>query len=231
MLAALVSLTPAASGHDPGAPPGAPHSWLPPDAWVLEHWLPYDETRLYRLVGTSREEVRRVLSDDHTPLSVLAERRGMSARTLARRLVEPWRGRVSRARYGTLYRRTKATFTHPHLARHMYFHLFHQPSIHRASRQIFGVSPKELSRLRREGLNRLEIGTRHGRSRAEMTTVIVRVLRANLDGAVRRRLMPRSQARRFFADQRGAIDGFLASRAGGQQVEFGARPHASMLCR
>lgn len=228
---AVAAAAPAAA-HDPAAPPGAPHSWLPGDEWVLEHWLPYDETRLYRALGTDREGVRRWLRDDHTPLAELGRRNGIGVRVLTRRLVAPWRGRVSRARYRTLYRRARTTLTHAHLARHMFFHLYHQPTVHRASIRIFGVTPKELNRLRqREGLNRLEIGLRNGRTREGMVTATLRAMRASLDRAVRLRFVTRSQARRYLGYQRANIDGFLTSRARGQQVEFPERRTASLLCR
>ncbi|MBI5106784.1 MAG: hypothetical protein HZB46_17680, partial [Solirubrobacterales bacterium] len=35
--------------HSPDdlAPDEAPAHWLPPEPWVYNHWVPYDERRLY----------------------------------------------------------------------------------------------------------------------------------------------------------------------------------------
>ena len=39
---------------DSEAPPGSPPHWLPNERWVMQHWIPYDETRLYSLLGITR---------------------------------------------------------------------------------------------------------------------------------------------------------------------------------
>jgi hypothetical protein len=39
-----------ARARDSDAPPGAPDTWLPDEAWVGEHWIPYDERDLYRVL-------------------------------------------------------------------------------------------------------------------------------------------------------------------------------------
>src|SRR3954467_1687326 len=61
---------------DSGAPAHAPAHWLPPEAWVYNHWLPYDETRLYRLLGITRVWLWEQLRDDHRTLAQLAARHG-----------------------------------------------------------------------------------------------------------------------------------------------------------
>src|SRR3954453_6266377 len=96
VLSALAA--PAALAADPDAPPGSPPHWLPGEAWVSNHWLPYDERRLHRLLGVRRIDVWRQLRDDRHNLAELARRRGWRPRRLAGALVSPWRGKVSAAR-------------------------------------------------------------------------------------------------------------------------------------
>src|SRR3954462_13176433 len=75
---------------DSGAPAHAPAHWLPPEAWVYNHWLPYDETRLYRLLGVTRRGLWLQLRDDHRTLAQLAARHGWpDPRRLAAALVAP----------------------------------------------------------------------------------------------------------------------------------------------
>jgi hypothetical protein len=51
-LAVLAAAAPGAAQAGPPrspddlAPPDAPAHWLPPEPWVYNHWLPYDERRL-----------------------------------------------------------------------------------------------------------------------------------------------------------------------------------------
>src|ERR1043165_4784064 len=61
---------------DSEAPPNAPAHWLPPEAWVYNHWLPYDETRMYRLLGITRVGLWDQLRDDRRTLAQLAAHHG-----------------------------------------------------------------------------------------------------------------------------------------------------------
>src|SRR3954452_23427017 len=80
---------------DSGAPPNAPAHWLPPEAWGYNHWLPYDETRLYALLGITRVRLWEQLRDDHRTLRQLAARHGWpDARRLAAALVAPEAAKV-----------------------------------------------------------------------------------------------------------------------------------------
>ena len=45
---------PQTASLDSDAPPGSPPHWLPGEQWVMQHWLPYDEQRLYSLLGVDR---------------------------------------------------------------------------------------------------------------------------------------------------------------------------------
>ena len=64
----------------------------------MQHWLPYDEPRLYALLGADRGTIRRELRDDTRNLAQLAQQRGWEPRALARELVAPWRGAAARPR-------------------------------------------------------------------------------------------------------------------------------------
>src|SRR3954465_3564075 len=111
------SVTPSA---DSGAPAHAPAHWLPPEAWVYNHWLPYDETRLYRLLGITRVGLWLQLRDDHRTLAQLAPPHGPRAparpgwpapRRLAAALVAPDAARVGPRRAAVLRARALRTIT------------------------------------------------------------------------------------------------------------------------
>ena len=60
----------------------------------MMHWLPYDEERLYALLGADRGTVWRQLRDDTRTLAQLAQERGWEPEALARELVAPWRAQL-----------------------------------------------------------------------------------------------------------------------------------------
>src|SRR3954469_24104820 len=126
---------------DSDAPAHAPAHWLPPQAWVYNHWLPYDETRLYRLLGITRVGLWEQLRDDHRTLAQLAARHGwLAPRRLAAALVAPDAARVGAKRAAVLRRRALLTITQGHLAQHLFFHSLHQFAIASEAPAIFGVS-------------------------------------------------------------------------------------------
>src|SRR3954464_4491617 len=84
---------------DSDAPANAPAHWLPPEAWVYNHWLPYDETRLYRLLAITRVGLWEQLRDDPRTLAQLAARHGwQDPRRLAAALTAPEAASVGSAR-------------------------------------------------------------------------------------------------------------------------------------
>src|SRR4051812_31917194 len=150
---------------DSAAPRGAAAHWLPPEAWVYNHWLPYDETRLYRLVGITRRQLWRQLRDDRRTLAQLAARHGWpDPRRLAAALVAPERGRVGARRAAELEARALRTITQGHLAQHVFFHSLHQFAIASEAPDMFGVSDVEFRALRRSELSPLAIARLDGRS-------------------------------------------------------------------
>ena len=187
---------------DSGAPANAPAHWLPPEAWVYNHWLPYDENRLYRLLGITRVGLWEQLRDDRRTLAQLAARHGWAdPRRLARALVAPDAARVGPARRATLEQRALRTITQGHLAQHLFFHSLHQFGIASEAPSLFGVNDMEFRRLRRAELSPLAIARLHGRSPGEVEALAIAVLRERAQTGVRGRAMPRVQADRLLRRQ------------------------------
>jgi Tol biopolymer transport system component/plastocyanin len=185
---ALVPAGAAAKSNDSLAPPDAPPHWLPPEPWVYNHWIPYDEGRLYALLHITREQLWQQLRDDHRNIAQLAARHGWpDPPQLADALVAPWRGRVSPARVAILRGRAVRTITQGHLAQHLFFHSLHQFAIPSRAPQIFGMSDQAFRDVRRTlELSPLTIARLHGRSPARVEALSVAALRerarAGVDG-------------------------------------------------
>src|SRR3954467_9685811 len=169
---------------DSDAPQNAPAHWLPPEAWVYNHWLPYDETRLYALLGITRVELWEQLRDDHRTLAQLAARHGWpDPRRLAAALTAPEAATVGAARAEVLEERALRTITQGHLAQHLFFHSLHQFGIASEAPAIFGVTDVEFRRLRRAELSPLAIARLHGRSPGQVEALAIPVLPAGADTA------------------------------------------------
>jgi hypothetical protein len=196
VLLVALAAAPAAHAQDSDAPPGALPHWLPNEAWVYQHWLPYDEGRLYRLLGASRGEIWRHLRNDaEHDLAQLARRRGRSPERLAAALVAPRAAEVSPVRLRVLRERALRTLTQGHLSQHILFHSLHQTAVPDRAAWIFGVGRSEFLRLRRAELSPLQIGRLHGRSTVEMHRRAEVVLRAMARRGVREQALTPGQAR------------------------------------
>lgn len=179
--ACLVAAVPAV-GHDSLAPRGAQHSWLPDDAWVMQHWMPFDETRLYAAIGIDNVALERWLRDDHRTIAQLARRRtGTGPQELADHLVAP----APSARRPELRRRTIRVLTQGHLAQHMLYHYFHIVDIRRSTRRIYGLRWRDVVKLRLRGLTPIQVGRAGGRSRSQVRGGLRRALRAQGERGVR----------------------------------------------
>jgi hypothetical protein len=226
----------AAPARDSNAPAAAGDNWLPCDTWVMFHWLPYDERRLYRMLGMNSAEVRAWLRDDnHHTLAQLAARRGLSVREAAAHLVAPARGRVSAERFRTLRNRAVDTLTQGHLAQHVLFHYFHQPLIASRASRLFGVAPTEFRRLRLSGFSPAEIGAVHRRSPAKVAAGARRLLWYAARVGVAAGETPARQARRVYAIQRRGMRHWLHShiRKPGPHPAWhpsAATSHMALLC-
>lgn len=140
----------AARAPDSNASPRAPAHWLPNEQWVKEHWLPYEEGRLYRLLHITRAQVWQQLRDDARNVAQLARVRGWSARPLAAALVAPRASSVSAAKLATLRERALRTLTQGHLSQHIFFHSLHEFAVPGNAPAILGVhSEAEYQALRR----------------------------------------------------------------------------------
>jgi len=163
--------------------------------WVYQHWLPYDEHRLYAVLDADRGRIWRHLRNDAAHnLAQLARRRGLSPRQAALRLVGSRRlgGSVGRAER---IRRAERTLTQGHLSQHILFHSLHQTAIPRRARSIFGTaSREEFTALRRAELSPLEIGRLNGRTQRQITARAERALRDYARRGVRSGSFSRRQA-------------------------------------
>src|SRR5215211_4905481 len=198
-----VPAKPQTASLDSDAPPGAPPHWLPGEPWVMQHWLPYDEQRLYDLLGVDRGVVWRQLRDDTRNLAQLAEQRGWEPRELANELVAPWRGRLrDPGRLALLQRRALRTLTQGHLAQHIFFHSLHQEAIPSHAPAIFGVASRdEWSALRRSELSPLQICRLNGLPRGHAEDQAATTLREYASKGVARQATPPVQAERLLSRQ------------------------------
>jgi hypothetical protein len=226
-LAALLAaiLPSAARAADTHAPKGARADWLPSSEWVMSSWLPYDEARLYRLLHVDRATLSHWL-DDRRPLGALARRHGVKdLRAFAARLVMT--REVSPAQRRVLRDRALETLTQAHLARHVYFHIFHTPAIPNDAPAIFGISPQRFRALRTFGASPQGIAARSGIGPQLLLQRLDRLFVARGDRAVRVRAMSRRQADALLAEQREQLALFIRRpyRTLAQQATFACSLH------
>ena len=186
-----------AAAQDSMAPDGALPHWLPTKQWVYEHWLPFDERRLYRVLGVDRGAVWRHLRDDAAhDLAQLGRRRGLDPDELAAKLVAPRRADVSARTLRTLRARARRVVTQGHLSQHIVFHSLHQRTIPLAAPRLFGTGTvEEYLQLRRAELSPLQIARQHGRTRGQVQRAVERALRATARRGVRTGAISAAQAR------------------------------------
>ncbi|MEP6952495.1 MAG: hypothetical protein ABI950_00375 [Solirubrobacteraceae bacterium] len=191
LVAALLACTPSsalgAAPHSPDnlAPPDAPAHWLPPEPWIYNHWLPFDEQRLYRVLHITRVQLWTQLRDDRRSLAGLAARHGFpNPRVLARRLVTGRSGLGRGVARAELERRAARVITQGHLAQHVFFHSLHQFAIPSAAPEIFGVSDAAFRELRRRELSPLAVGRLHGRTPGFVQGQSIAVLRERIAAGV-----------------------------------------------
>lgn len=168
-----------AGAQDSDAPKGALPHWLPTEQWVYQHWLPFDESRLYAVLGTTRARIWRHLRDDKAHnLGQLARRRDMTLDQAARRLVQPRLATASPALASLLVSRARRTLDQGHLSQHLLFHSLHQLAIPDRATSIFGTPTKErYLALRRAEVSPMEIGRLYGRPQASVQARAARALR------------------------------------------------------
>ena len=193
----------------------------------MSSWLPYDEVRLERLVHTSRAELSHWL-DDRRSLGALARRRGWhSDGALASALLAPRYRLASRELQRRLYRRTLATLTQPHLARHVFFHIFHTPAIADDARALLSITPPVFRALRDGGLSPLRMAALAGRAPDDVAGGLDALLVRRARRAIATRSSTSAQAGRLLQLQRDAMQTYLAHtyRTPDEQFTFACSLH------
>jgi hypothetical protein len=223
-LAVLALFPGVAAAADSHAPKGARADWLPRSEWVMSSWMPFDEARLYSLLGTDRKAVAAWL-DDHRTLGQFAARHGYRDQAkLAEKLVAP-RLTASPAMRRTLRARSRDMLSQAHLARHVLFHIYHTPAIPRHAEEIFGMSAQRYRALRDSGATPVAIAARGGRTADASREALRTILAKRDDQGVRAGAMNRRQARALFAEQEAGLNTYMRRhyRTPQQQVAFVCR--------
>ena len=202
---------PEATAHDSLSPPGAPHTWLPDEDWVMHHWLPFDERALKTRLALQAGDLEAYLYNDHHALTDLARARGLDVALLRDQLVAPWRPLVDDQRYALLRERTERILTQPHLAQHMFFHVFHDAAMAHDAQATFGFPLAAVQQLRIAGLTPLEIAGRGGVPPSAVRTSVLHFLAHERDDGVGRRVAWPDGSRRIFARQSARLDCWLRS--------------------
>ncbi|MEA2444616.1 MAG: hypothetical protein QOJ12_1908 [Thermoleophilales bacterium] len=179
----------------------------------MQRWVPFDEARLYELLGATRPGIERWLADSRgrRTLVELARRRGIGRSELVRGLVAHERNRVTRAQYRLLRSRTNRILIQSHLSQHMLFHTFHTWAVRDAARRTLGLSAKEWAALRDRpsgdgpGVSVAEIARRRRIPVERLRRPVLHSIAAANRRAVRARAMSRAQAAEQFREQRWKI--------------------------
>jgi hypothetical protein len=225
---AVVALVPgSAAAADTHAPRGARGDWLPPSEWVMSGWLPFDEARLYDVLGTSRAELARWLDDRRTLAQFAAAHGYRNRAALTDKLLAPRRHDASPAMRRRLRSRALDMLTQAHLARHVLFHVFHTPAIPRHAQAIFGMGPQRYRRLRDGGLSPQRIAAQGGIGLTRSREALRAVLRARDNQGARSGAMSARQADALFAHQEADLDAYMHRRyrTPAQQVAFVCKLH------
>jgi AraC-like DNA-binding protein len=200
-LAAGLAAALPANGHDSHAPPGAPHRWLPDEEWVMDHWVPFDESRLHDLLGIRTERLFTWLLNDHRTLGDLARRRGVDPDTLARRLIAPYKDRLSKHQYAIRLARSDDMVTQGHLAQHVFFHVFHGDLLTGHFQSWFGVSHERWRELRLDRWSPRRIAREGGRDPQVVARHVVGWYAMMADDGVDRHATSRAEADYMLARQ------------------------------
>jgi len=119
------------------------------------------------------------------------------------------------------------TLTQAHLARHVFFHIYHSPAIGSSAKRLFGVDKARYVTLRDRGLSPRRIAAAGGRTQSALRASLVRLLTERGRHAVHTGAMSARQARTLLAEQTGTVDAFMVRpyRTTNQQ-----RDYAALVC-
>lgn len=202
-----------AQAADPDAPPGASAIWLPQVPWVMQHYMPYDETKLFADLDLSRNQVLQWLTahHDHAPLADLARARGYTVNRLAAQLVGPRTPGQSPAMHQQLIERARLTLTQPHLAHHLLGHLMHEWAVLRTLPALMHYSSLQpIERLRASGLSFAAIAQWNGVSGRSLRAEMLRVLTATARAGLRSGQETAAQERFWLGEQRAILPRWLS---------------------
>jgi hypothetical protein len=166
-----------APARDSLAPKSAGDRWLPCERWVMYHWNPVDMPSFYERTGIRQTELFDWLEDDdHHTLGGLLKHRGLDPKaTLEASLA--LKGHSSKRTERILSERAGRLLTQGHLAQHVFFHWFHNPSIRQSSREIFGMNPWDYAKAREMGFSPADVGRlKRGYTRAQTAHRIVKAM-------------------------------------------------------
>ena len=190
-----------ARGHDSLSPAGASHTWLPDEDWVMRHWVPFDERALINRLALRSRDLEAYLYDDHHALSDLALARGLDPAQLRDELVAPWRPLVDDARYELLRERTERVLTQPHLAQHVFFHVFHDATVAHDPHATFGLPAATVRQMRLDGLTPVDVAGRGGVSAGALRSSLLHFFQLERDEGIRRRVAWPDESRRIHTRQ------------------------------
>ena len=182
-IAGMAVYQPVAHAHDSLAPAGSAHNWLPDEAWVHRHWIPFDEQTLKAKLALHGRDLHAYLYNDHRTLAMLARIRGLDVNRLADELVAPWQG-ITDAQRAVLRERSLRILTQGHLAQHMFFHVFHGRILHSLAHELFGMHGSRYRALRELGLSLVDIARRGGISKEALRSSIARLIVADANNAI-----------------------------------------------
>jgi hypothetical protein len=214
--------------RDTHAPDGARDRWLPCESWVMYHWVPFDQQRLWSITGIKQLEFRHYIADDdnHT-LGQLIRQHGKDPAVVSEQLMEQWQGKVSPAKIAELSRRTDELMTQGHLAQHVFFHYFHDPLLALNSTRIFNIPTGDYHRARLRGYSPSEIAIRGGVPVREAVRRAMAVMRRNQNEAVKNGQSSRAQADSFLKQQQVWINFWLTQKLYAQRRDSFPAGHAS----
>ena len=152
----------------------------------MRHWVPFDERALTTRLALRAGDLEAYLYNDHHALADLARARGLDVAGLRDELVAPWRPLADDQRYALLRGRTERILTQPHLAQHVFFHVFHDMAVVHDAQGTFGLPFATVHQLRIAGLTPLEIAARGGVPPPAVRASVLHSLALERDEGVRR---------------------------------------------